>query len=397
MENRIDDSKMKELAAIVENHNREIREQEIKGLREQLENKKWILGMKVKTLKVREASHKILIIKHNQVERQCKSQVAAVNNQLNKLKSIREDSDKKTQTIKMHFREAKERWKEKEEKFDKEIENLNVYIHNLHLTLERNGIPNDQLIEESDECESDETYEVDWSEYLNRPDEYDSDTQFEDEDDEDCDDDFDMPRPPTRRSDSSEMLRPLTRRPDSSFRHQNMQQERSLPLSEDYDYDHEEVHLEQMQCSEPRDLDSFDLIEEDGKCFESSQDVDQTPSSEDDVPQEPNSCDKTLSEDSGFEQSQLTEFVHNDLSSSEIICNNEDEQSQQVTSNSNAVVQEIGSKKPVEALPFNMDPFVHGYIEESFREKPKSKPKKPLQKKSKSKPKFSSLVSFGGY
>lgn len=406
---RIDDSTMKELAAIIENHNRELRDQEIKGLHDQLEKLKWILEMKIKTLRVREASNQILIVKHKQVECQCKHEVDIVNNKLNNLKSIRDDSEKKTETVKMHFRQAKERWEKTEEKFIKEIEDLTVYIQNLHLTLERNGITNDQLIEESDGYETDE-YEVDWSEYLNRPDEYESDTQFEDDDDDDdCDDDFDMPRPQSRHH-------------SMSHPHRYMQHERSLPFTEQYDegsYEEAEVHLEELQCSEPREPDSCELIEQ---SIESCEHEDQDSFQEEEIqyygfiqgiqcieepvetviepsssaldPQETNSCAIISSDDSGFEQNQSSEFVLSDLSAIDTTYNNEDELSQEALSNSNAEVRnvELKSVKQIEALPFNMDPFVHGYVEKS-----KSKTKKPRQNKSKSKPKFSNLVSLGRY
>ena len=114
---RIEDSTLKELATIVESYNREKKDQEVKLLREKLEDLKWKLGMKIKTMKIRNASHNILKFKHDQVDRQCKIEENTVNKQHAKIDSYLNECSNKTTEIREKLQQSKQEWRKKEEIF----------------------------------------------------------------------------------------------------------------------------------------------------------------------------------------------------------------------------------------------------------------------------------------
>ncbi|XP_070498774.1 dentin sialophosphoprotein-like [Chironomus tepperi] len=453
---RINDSTIRELAAIVESHNIGVRDQEIKTLREKLDKLKWELGMKLKTLKVREASYQILTIKHDQVQRQCKNQIDTIDNQVRQIKSFKLANNKKHYRTKMQFRQAKEDWEVKEQNFFQDIDKINIYIQSLHSTLERNGIPNDQYIELSDEYESEE-FEVDWNEYLYRPDQYESDTQFEDDEYDESENLFQYQHTPYYQQ--SQVIDEESDDEDSFEENYESSQEAEQSMEDDFMDSKKEAlsQQEQNQCSVFNPEDSFkknnESSQEDDQAMESevkdqneqqktqcsescqgsecseehAESFDEEPvecteehnksfaetiasksdmsllsdgcpqgegvSNEGTNTEAPGLCDMIESEDS----SQTIDPVRKDLSINE--SPSKDEQSQQASSTSKTETghKVLKSEKPIESeipMKINLEPFIHGYV---VREKPKSKSKKQQQKKPKTKAKFSNLISFGGY
>jgi hypothetical protein len=404
---KINDSTLRELAAIVETHNRNVRDLEVKSLREQLDNLKWELGMKVKTLKVREASNQILTVKYHQIHRSCKAQIDSVDKQVKELKAFAAENTKNKNEVDMQFRQAKQNWEKKEEEFNDEIENLGIYIADLHATLERNGIINDQYVEESDESDSD-GFEVNWNVYLYRREEYESDTQFDDDDD-----DIEPQNRYQRPHIAPSHCNLLQHIPKAIFEQLDDEEESIEDDNQQYESNQEVGQVMQNDNMEPeveaQSVHDDQRTEEQIESADQSIDVkaDKSVSSDEvsmadshtednDKPQEQNWCDIMEAESSELDQTtQSTEPVLNDDSSSCESTSIIEEQSQPASSESSTETRDkvLESEKPIEAeVPqkIKLDPFVHGYVE-------REKSKKRRQKKPKSKPKYSSLASFGGY
>jgi len=176
----ITDSTVRKLAAIVEHHNRNYQDQEKAALREEIDKLKKEMIMIDKTIKVRKDSNRVLTEKLFHVRNQYIIKVNTKDDQLKRLKSTADGSVKTKNETKMFHRNAMKDWEKKEEEYNRDIEKMSSYIDGLHSTLQRHGITIDRCLQMSDEYESDE-FEVDWNEYLYRPEQYESDTQFDDD------------------------------------------------------------------------------------------------------------------------------------------------------------------------------------------------------------------------
>ncbi|CAG9806045.1 unnamed protein product [Chironomus riparius] len=405
----LNDSTMREVAEIIECHNKNLRDQEAATLCEELDNLKYLLVMKVKTLKVREASNQILTLKHKLVDRECKKQVNAVNNELEELKSFINDSTEENRRTKVKFRKAVEDWERKEESLQQEIENMSYYINDLHSTLDRNFIFNDQYIEETDASESD-VFEVDWNEFLSRPDDYDhdydSDTQFGDDDDnEEFEHQFQH-----RNNESNQDVFQAFQNDDLESNHQDVEEHDQICESSQNEDQAVEIDCVasnvEVQCSafvqaiQHTDGHFESFVEP--MASESDMLVSSVELSEDKPPQMLSWCDIIDAEDSGFDQQSTSiELVHFESSASDSTCYNVDVKCQEASSTSNSRTGDkaFEADKPIEPevpMKINMDPFIHGYVEKKCEEsKLKSKPKK--QRKPKSKPKFKNLAVYSGY
>lgn len=368
---RIKDSTIHKLMAIVENQNHNYRDQEVAELREEIDKLQKEIEIMEKIIKVKEDSNQDLTSRFLEIRLHCKIHVETTEHQLTRLKPHVAQCVTELQQSKMFYRHGTDVWQHKEAKYIRDIEKLNSYINGLHSTLERNGIFGDQDIEQSDEYES----EVD----SNRTAQYESD-----------DDEFDEPQ------NQFQLQR-------HSMDQDHMQYEQSLSL-----VNGEESFEENKQCCK---LNHYDDQTIEDNCIEVSDS------------QEMSWCEMIEAENFEYDQqSKSIKPVHIESSMTESTCRIEEQsqpapiqiessltesicriekQSHPALFNSNTktghkVLESEKQNESEVSQKLNLDPFVNGYDQDQ-REKVKSKSKKHRQKKLKSKPKFSSLISFGGY
>ncbi|CAG9806060.1 unnamed protein product [Chironomus riparius] len=380
----INDSTVQKLMTIVENHNRNYRDEEIMALREEISK----IQNEIKTIeelyKVKENLNQKLTSSFLEIRLHCKIHVETTEHQVRRMKHPAGEIAAQLHQTKVFFRHASEQWKKKEHRYIRDIEKMNNYIHGMHSTLERNGIFGGQQIEGSDEYES----EVESSGSPYRSNHYDSDPQY----DGDCDD-------------YDESFQEAAQ--DQQNIESSLQDNRNYESIRDAD---EAVEIDcvtsNVQCSGL--VQASQRSEEPVESFAEPMASDKLISSDilaqDKASQEPNWCDIIEAEDSGFnQQSSSIELVHFDSSASDSTCYNVVVKCQEASSTSNSQTgdKEFEADKPIEPevpMKINMDPFVHGYVEKKCEEsKLKSKPKKQRKQKPKSKPKFKNLVAFGGF
>ncbi|XP_070501295.1 uncharacterized G-patch domain protein DDB_G0278987-like [Chironomus tepperi] len=375
---RINDSTVQKLMAIVENHNRNYRDPEVVALREEIDKIQKEIEMLGKIIKVKEDLNQDLTRKFLQIRLHCKIHVETKEHQIKRLNSFAAQEAMELMQAKMYYRHAIDEWKKKEHRYVNDIQKMDAYVNDLHLKLERSGIFGDKCIEESDEYES----EVDSNNSIYRSEQYASDSQFGD--------DYD---------DQSSANDEKSIEKDTKYQKSTQNTDQAIGNDLVESSDEPQYLQEEIQCSEviqdvqhtedqlmSSDSDKSSSSEEGGHC-----------SIEETVPQESNWCDIMEADQHG----QSIEPVHFDSPVSESTHNREDEESQQASSNSNT---ETGDKvleseeviEPEVHLKINLNAFVHDYGQVK-REKLNSKPRKQRQQKLKSKPKYLSLISFGGY
>jgi len=364
---RITDSTLREMAAVIESHNRNYQDPEEAALRDEVEKMKKEIEMVDKTIKVREKSNEQLKIKLEKVQRSYNKVVKPREQKLKTLKTTTIRSIKTMETVETFHRAAMEKWGKKKAKFNMIIEKMNEYIAIMHSKLDRHGIAHDYYMTESDEDESDESEDFD----LTGQGQYESDTQFED-DETDGEDEPEnrfeyQPSPYHHRNTGNEQVNveePQQSRSDvneneeasSNTGTENMILEANEPV---------EPHYCNINDTNPQEQSCYDdLIEtQDGKIQQESSTtniVAENSVLEDDDPQadhcsivagnphETNWCDMIDAEDlETCQQSQLNELDHKNNSVSDPRCKNEDEKSQEA-SNTEAENSIFELDEPVE-------------------------------------------------
>ena len=404
---RIIDSTLRELAAIVEHHNRNIREQKKAALREELKRLKKEKDMRNEIRKGIEDSNQILTGKISEVVLHSKIQEQTKDRQLGRVENSTAEHVMEKEQAKMFFYHAMESCARKEERYIRCIRKLNNYINGLHSTLERNGIVSGRCTNQAEESDEYQSYESD-----------DSNNQFENNDNGNYDE-FEKQSYDEESQESSNTVA------ETSVLESN---EAVSPEVDHYSIvaanpqesnwcdmiEAEELKLnQQSQLDEPEHI---DLPENEPSCNDKDEEsqkasntVAETSVLESDEavqlqvdkfsvvaanPQEPNWCDMIEAEELELnQQSQLDVPKHIDLAETEPNCKDKDKKSQEA---SNSVLESDEPVKPEVPQISKLVPSVHCFGEVKFEEVKKPK-KKQQKRKLKPKSKFSTLTTFGRF
>lgn len=407
---RITDSTLREMAAVIERHNKHYQDPEETALCEEIEKMKKEIEMVDKTIKVREKSNEQLKIKLQKVQRSYNKVVKPREQKLKSLKITTIRSIKTVETVEIFHRAALEKWGKKKAKYNIIIEKMNNYVAIVHSKLDRHGITHDYYMTESDEDESDESNDYD----LTGQGQYESDTQFED-DETDGEDEYEnrfeyQPSPYHHRNMGNEQVN--VEEPEQSRSDVNENEEASSNTGTENMILEANEPVEPHYCNiidnNPQEQRCYnDLIEtQDGKIQQESSTtyiVAENAVLEDDDPQAEHCCDMIDAED------------HKNNSVSDQRCKNEDEKSQE-TSNTEAENSIFELNEPVET--HNCKYLAANTHEEDCNEHPdsasssktdgehteeddpivhvKREVKKSKKKQQKPKPKYRTIVEFGG-